>query len=766
MATLFGNKVTSATLSSSSSLVATLIPSHQKYLDPLTLNSVSTLNLYRTSSINFDWAALGLSMQQTYTISLGSGFMVDADNPSILSQPQTITFNTYPTVTNFYPTNGSRDNTYIQIMFDRPINFKGSVSLYKSDGTLLKTISYTDNSTQWNYVIQDNQNYGIKLNVLGYINANTGYYITTSANWMTDEYNFYAFQISTAWTSASSATFPDLASSLSVGTTLTARPRYVSQMVATRLSATTTATINARMIHNEFIVIIAAFTLQADYKRLFLPRLTLNSSTTMTTRITISYGSTLVRLSASTSMTTNIEYKPIIPSRIGTILDPIPTQYSSFGAYTKMSQNYILISAPAYSSLYDSSDGKLYLYSIGTNISTPFGTLIYTFNGFGGGGGPTGTNTSSLDNNQTFDINNQFIIIGGSNTVRSVGGNVQIKPNPVYAYNITTMINNINNNIPITNDNATYTLPPADQVFTSNGYFILVRTPGSKQTDFYYASSGVSNLPTTLEVYSQNTGNLVNTINLPTFVSSQYDSLAGQTIYTYYCPIRSYEVVNDSITMLAQANPDIDNNYTNGTTTIYYINNVATDTSATVKSEFTNTPYLDQQYNLISTDTNTNKNLTIIANGNNSKGTFGLMKINSTMFGDEDNQDNNFITRWEVLDKSFNQPSPQLGDAKVLSDNIIVMGISSASGITPKFLGMQSNINNVSINTGIAIWYDPTRSFISFIGANSDYTGVRGTTGTSISKWNDGSNGNFSVSTTQQGLWGDVNFVSIYNITI
>lgn len=186
----------------------------------ITLESSFGCECKRTTMVTVNTNALGLVLNpnETYSFVLSAGFVTDAAGEDSPQQTISYTSNPPPVTVSTFPVDGSTgitNNRTLALTFDRrPGLGTGNISLYKTTGNILvnsfnvedNPLVYKSGATIW-------------VKYLGYLAANTDYYILADQGSVIDGDGIGWAGISSPTTlnfkTATSATFPDLASSVS-----------------------------------------------------------------------------------------------------------------------------------------------------------------------------------------------------------------------------------------------------------------------------------------------------------------------------------------------------------------------------------------------------------------------------------------------------------------------------------------------------------------------------------------------------------------------
>ena len=190
--------------------------------DNIILTNTFFLNCVNNSNIDFKLSSYTFWQKNTtYNLRLNSGFFIDSitGDPSNSQIIQITTPSTGPIL--YFPgSDNDFNDSYIRLDFDRLIYPEaGNIYLYDSSNNLLQT--YNSNSRIY-------KNNTITLNVKGLLQASSTYYLLTDTNWVVDQYNFSADQLTTntqfTWTTVSEPYFKDLAGQLICSSSLTCTP--------------------------------------------------------------------------------------------------------------------------------------------------------------------------------------------------------------------------------------------------------------------------------------------------------------------------------------------------------------------------------------------------------------------------------------------------------------------------------------------------------------------------------------------------------------
>ena len=198
-----------------------------------TFTATATLNLFLGTRVNVNTEALGIAWvkNKQYRIELTEGFIKEvgkniSPNPAINNLTTITTNSTDPTIQSTSPADNATNvtnNNNITITFNRGIKVgTGTIRLYKSDNILIRT--YTLPTAKVTFPTLSS----VKIDVLGDLVANQGYYLLMDAGTILDKDGFSFAGISSSatlnYTTAASTNvdFPDLISSMSLTATLSA----------------------------------------------------------------------------------------------------------------------------------------------------------------------------------------------------------------------------------------------------------------------------------------------------------------------------------------------------------------------------------------------------------------------------------------------------------------------------------------------------------------------------------------------------------------
>ena len=188
--------------SSSLAVTSSISVNGRKLVTPLEVIMESSFDsiCYRTSNVDISLRCLGINwkVNKTYTISVDSGFLLDAEDGST-NNPITLTYTTPTKIAEISSTNpvkastNSTNNTRIVLNYDSPVYpVSGNFYIYENTPvpTLLKTVNVNSD-------IFSNNNQTITLDVRGLLKANTSYFVLSDTNILdTADRQFYNFYVS------------------------------------------------------------------------------------------------------------------------------------------------------------------------------------------------------------------------------------------------------------------------------------------------------------------------------------------------------------------------------------------------------------------------------------------------------------------------------------------------------------------------------------------------------------------------------------------
>jgi len=476
-----------------------------------------------------DVAALGITWQAntTYRIALDEGFYQEEGN---LFQPNLANANlksfttnaSGPTIASTSPADnatGVENNTFVEIVFDRPVSsFESStLTLRKtSDNTVVKTFNLPAD-------FQNISSTTKRLNVTGVLEANTAYHflgsiITRDADNFAQNTTYSSpsqFNFTTA-----DATFPDLRANLSSTATIFAAVGFTKQFSAT---LAVSSSVNLKLYpmrlyppsYGEYAAISGTKAILGSYSneihiydlniiggdKLFTVSTTGVEDVDITDNLAIAgapFQGTGGRAYIINTNTGNIAYTLENPNAFGT------TSGDQFGNSVAISSSYALVGALAEDETGATNSGKVYVF----NPST--GALTRTIDN------PAASNKEFDIFGKSLAVSGDLAIIGSSGVGDGGGNNSGV----AYIYNLST--GNLVHTL--TNPNA-FGTSAGDQFGHSvaiSGSYAIVGAPFEDDADG--TSSGKA------YVYNTSTGALLYTLNNPNPFGTSASDLFGEAV--------------------------------------------------------------------------------------------------------------------------------------------------------------------------------------------------------------------------------------------